>query len=464
MDNIRLARPGATDDEVRLAADRARVSDFVDELDDGWDTVLRSGGGRLSGGQRQRISIARAFLADARVIMLDEVTASLDAGNERAVVDAMTDLQEGRTVITVAHRIGSLTDAERILVLSSGRVVDEGSHEELLGSSAVYQQLWEDFVAVDSWTLAPRRGGRTPAVRPVERRRSRPGRGRVALRRGPVGRGRGCGHTRGPGDLSDEPGPTVVRDARSPHPGAVEDTSDSRVEFHDVWFSYGSEPVLRGVDMLARPGTVTALVAPSGAGKSTVANLVARFWDPDSGTVSLGGVDLREVAPDVRRDMVTTVYQDVYLFPDTVRANLTVGRPGASEVEISEALEAAEAAEFVDRLPEGLDTVLTEGGGNLSGGQRQRLSIARALLKDAPVLLLDEAVASVDPGTARRIQAALGRLAASRTVLVVAHRLNTIETADQIVVLDHGVVDGSGTHAELMESSGVYRDLQWVPV
>ena len=240
--------------------------------------------------------------------------------------------------------------------------------------------------------------------------------------------------------------------------------SDSRVEFHDVWFSYGGDPVLRGVDMLARPGTVTALVSPSGAGKSTVANLVARFWDPDSGAVSLGGVDLREVAPDVRRDMVTTVYQDIYLFPDTVRANLTVGRPGASEGEIRRALEAAEAAEFVDRLPEGLDTVLTEGGGNLSGGQRQRLSIARALLKDAPVLLLDEAVASVDPGTARRIQAALGRLAASRTVLVVAHRLNTIETADQIIVLDHGVVDGSGTHAELMESSGVYRDLQGVPV
>ena len=240
--------------------------------------------------------------------------------------------------------------------------------------------------------------------------------------------------------------------------------SDSRVEFHDVWFSYGGDPVLRGVDMLARPGTVTALVGPSGAGKSTVANLVARFWDPDSGAVSLGGVDLREVAPDVRRDMVTTVYQDIYLFPDTVRANLTVGRPGASEGEIRRALEAAEAAEFVDRLPEGLDTVLTEGGGNLSGGQRQRLSIARALLKDAPVLLLDEAVASVDPGTARRIQAALGRLAASRTVLVVAHRLNTIETADQIVVLDHGVVDASGTHAELMESSGVYRDLQGVPV
>ena len=202
MDNIRLARPGATDDEVRLAADRARVSDFVDELDDGWDTVLRSGGGRLSGGQRQRISIARAFLADARVIMLDEVTASLDAGNERAVVDAMTDLQEGRTVITVAHRIGSLTDAERILVLSSGRVVDEGSHEELLGSSAVYQQLWEDFVAVDSWTLAP--PVRRPHTRGPSRRTpqvpSRPWQGRAPPRSGRT-RARMRPHPRSGGSL-----------------------------------------------------------------------------------------------------------------------------------------------------------------------------------------------------------------------------------------------------------------------
>lgn len=202
MDNIRLACPGATDDEVRLAADRARVSDFVDELDDGWDTVLRSGGGRLSGGQRQRISIARAFLADARVIMLDEVTASLDAGNERAVVDAMTDLQEGRTVITVAHRIGSLTDAERILVLPSGRGVDEGSHEELLGSSAVYQQLWEDFVAVDSWTLAP--PVRRPHTRGPSRRTpqvpSRPWQGRAPPRSGRT-RARMRPHPRSGGSL-----------------------------------------------------------------------------------------------------------------------------------------------------------------------------------------------------------------------------------------------------------------------
>lgn len=764
MDNIRLARPDATDEEVRRAAERARVTDFVDELDDGWDTVLRSGGGRLSGGQRQRISIARAFLADARVIMLDEVTASLDAGNERAVVDAMAELQAGRTVITVAHRIGSLTDYERILVLESGTIVDEGTHDALLESSPVYRQLWEDFVAVDAWTLTadgapalqreahptagtPATGGadrvvavaggdegddaHTPTVRgiarmnpvrqwfamlghhttalwktglwrlllegsltsapvlviflsllwvlqgtldgtdvlllsvvlwalflarlaigvevarlwwPVANRAISDLRRSVVRRlmRAPLGvfdrMDSGRTSTLIVSDLAlmdfinmpskliiacvqpvmvtialftldwrmalaalfgvpvflgvalisdrvqagvsaqvssarreanqalleycqgvavlrafpDAPQATVYRDRTEdlraasvrmavrtgpltalatvilevgfvallwlgaslfqndslpavtfllflvvalnlyrPFQELLELSSyrnqqtqiavalgevwdveeldepvdprppvDARVEFQDVWFSYGADPVLRGVDLLARPGTVTALVGPSGAGKSTVTNLVARFWDPDSGTVSLGGVDLRQVAPEIRRDMITTVYQEVYLFPDTVRANLTVGRPGATEVEIRQALEAAEAAAFVDRLPEGLDTVLTEGGGNLSGGQRQRLSIARALLKDAPVLLLDEAVASVDPGTARRIQEALGRLAASRTVLVVAHRLNTIETADQIIVLDHGVVDGAATHAELMGASGVYRDLQ----
>ncbi len=249
-------------------------------------------------------------------------------------------------------------------------------------------------------------------------------------------------------DIEELPEPT---DPRTPE--------DSKVGLCDVWFSYDDEAVLRGVSFEAEPGSVTALVGPSGAGKSTVANLVARFWDPDSGLITLGGEDLRRIAPDFRRDLVTTVYQDVYLFPDTIRANLTVGNPGAPNEDIRAALVAAEAAEFVDRLPQGLDTYLTEGGTNISGGQRQRLSIARALLKDAPVLLLDEAVASVDPATERRIQAALSRLVANRTVLVIAHRLNTIETADQILVMDHGEVNGMGTHAELAETSPIYRRL-----
>ncbi len=204
---------------------------------------------------------------------------------------------------------------------------------------------------------------------------------------------------------------------------------------------------------------MTALVGPSGAGKSTVADLVARFWDVDSGSIRIGGADLREVTEDDLRRTVTTVYQEVYLFPDTIRSNLTIGAPDATDEQVWSALESAQAADFVRALPDGLDAVLAEAGDDLSGGQRQRLSIARALLRDPDVLLLDEAVASIDPATERRIQVALSHLVAGRTVLVVAHRLDTIRGADRIVVLDGGGVDGVGTHDELLESSAVYRRL-----
>lgn len=760
MENIRLARPGASDQDVREAAEQARVADFIHELPEGWHTVLSPGGGRLSGGQRQRISIARAFLAQSKVVLLDEVTASLDASNERAVVEALTELQRGRTVITVAHRLGSLTGYDRILVMSQGRVVEEGTHGELLDTSSEYRALWEDFVAVDEWALssdesrpndstglrpgagAPAEGQQPLDGQPEEKTPLITGLGEMGavrqwlamlgqhrvelwrvglwrlllegvltsapvlvilvslikvlngslssqdvmilsgvlwvifiarwfvgyevarawwpiagraisdlrrsvvhrLMRAPLGvfdrmdAGRLstlivsdlalmdfinipakliiacvqpvivsialftidwrlaaaalCGvplfllllraSDRGHGEVSADVGEarrranqalleycrgvavlrafpdapqahayrqsteelrrasvrmavrtspmtalaTVILEAgfvlllalgaalfqnaslsavtlllflvvalnlyrpfqellelsayrhqqahiaeslgevwdieELPEPAEPRIPQDSTVEFSEVWFSYGEVPVLRDVSFVSPPSSVTALVGPSGAGKSTVANLVTRFWDPDSGAVTLGGVDVREIAPEVRRDWVTTVYQEVYLFPDTVRANLIIGNPSAGHEQIRAALEAAEASDFIEKLPDGIDTVLEEGGTNLSGGQRQRLAIARALLKDAPVLLLDEAVAAVDPATERRIQAALSRLVSGRTVLVVAHRLNTVETADQILVMDQGTIDGAGKHPELVESSQVYRELQGV--
>ncbi|MFF2087433.1 ABC transporter ATP-binding protein [Nocardia sp. NPDC058176] len=235
--------------------------------------------------------------------------------------------------------------------------------------------------------------------------------------------------------------------------------ADATLRFDGVGFGYDGERVLDGVSFEARPGTVTALVGPSGAGKSTIAALAARLWDVEEGAILLGGQPLPEVGSDGVMAAVTTVYQEVYLFPDTVRFNVALGRPQATDDEIWAALAAAQCDDVVTALPDGLDTVLGDGGSTLSGGQRQRLSIARALLKDSPVLILDEAVSAVDPDTEARIQQALQTLAAGRTVLVIAHRLDTVRHVDQIVVLEHGRVDATGTHSELLARSATYRRL-----
>lgn len=771
MENIRLARPEATDEEVRRAAEQARVTEIVEELEDGWSTVLPPGGGRLSGGQRQRISVARALLKQAKVVLLDEATAFLDPENEEAVGAALAELRSRATMITVAHRLGSVVNYDRILFMVDGAVVDAGTHQQLLMTSPGYTSLWEAYQATKGWELTGgNRAGAGSAVEMVAEMSSAaalaspdaPAEGAAAgagdpdegatrtplvLRLGSKGaaaqwlsmlgdhrstfwrRGlwrvmadgfltsapvvvilfallevfsgavrpdawwrygaalaaifavrwlvgvslattwwpvanRACSDLRRSvlhhlrriplGDfdqmeagrvstlvVSDLPlvdfvnlparfivsllqptmaavvlclldwrlalaalagvplfalllwwadrvqagvigrvgavraeanstllelvqGTAVLRaNPRAPQAGryktAVEDlrrasvqlavrstpltslataalelgfalmilavclryldggvtqavavlvlvlslnlyrpyqelmdlssyrhlqshiaerlgqvwdlaplpegtrtveASSSPVVLDDVTFSYrDGRDVLRGVSLVARAGTVTALVGPSGAGKSTVANLVARFWDVDHGSVKVGDVDVRELTTQALAGQVTTVYQDVYLFPTTVRENLLMGAPQATEAQITRALRAAQAWDFVEALPRGLNTVLREGGTDLSGGQRQRLSIARALLKDAPVLLLDEAVASVDPETEVQIQRAISELARGRTVMVVAHRLNTIRSADQIVVLADNRIDGAGTHDELLASSVVYRRL-----
>ena len=240
----------------------------------------------------------------------------------------------------------------------------------------------------------------------------------------------------------------------------------STVELRDVVFGYGkgakaedTEKTLRGVSLRADAGRVTALVGASGSGKSTIASLVSRLWDVDAGSVLIGGADARDIGSAGVLRAVTTVFQDVYLFDDTVRLNLTLGRPAATDGEIQEALRAAQCDDVVAALPDGLDTVLADGGSDLSGGQRQRLAIARALLKDSPVLILDEAVAAVDPATEDRIQAALSTLAAGRTVLVIAHRLATVQHAHRIVVVDDGAIAGIGTHEELLRDCPEYRRL-----
>ena len=231
------------------------------------------------------------------------------------------------------------------------------------------------------------------------------------------------------------------------------------VVFEDVSFSYGDgEQVLRDVSFTAREGEVMALVGPSGSGKSTVAKLAARFWDADAGSVRVGGVNVADVDPETLLADYAEVFQDVVLFDDTVMGNIRLGRAGATDEEVLAAARAAMCDEFVSRMPQGYDTVIGENGGRLSGGERQRISIARAILKDAPVVLLDEATASLDVENETQVQRALSRLLAGKTVLVIAHRMRTVANADKIVVLKEGRVAEQGAPAELMaREGGLYR-------
>ena len=234
---------------------------------------------------------------------------------------------------------------------------------------------------------------------------------------------------------------------------------DTAIEFQNVSFSYGGETVLDQVSFQIPPGSMTALVGPSGSGKTTITNLIARFWDVNAGAVTLGGVDVRQIPTNTLLAQMTMVFQDVYLFNDTIFENIRFGNPEATEVQVMAAAQAAQCHEFITRLPEGYQTMVGEGGATLSGGEKQRISIARAMLKDAPIVLLDEATASIDPENERLIQQAIQALSVQKTLIVIAHRLTTIAAADQILVLDQGRVVEQGRHSTLVEQKGLYARL-----
>ncbi|MBV1860578.1 MAG: ABC transporter ATP-binding protein/permease [Nannocystaceae bacterium] len=234
---------------------------------------------------------------------------------------------------------------------------------------------------------------------------------------------------------------------------------DAVLEVKDVEFSYSDRPAIAGVSARFEPGTVTALVGRSGSGKSTLAHLVTRLWDVSEGEIALGGTDVRELPLATLHQHIATVLQDVVLFRESVLENIRLGRPDATREDVVAAAKAARAHTFIETLPEGYDTVLDEGGEGLSGGQRQRISIARALLLDAPILVLDEATSSVDPHNEALIQQALTELTRGRTVLVIAHRLWTVQHADQILVLEEGEIVERGTHTTLLDEQGLYRQL-----
>lgn len=232
------------------------------------------------------------------------------------------------------------------------------------------------------------------------------------------------------------------------------------VAFQKVCFSYDNgEEVLHHISFTAPEGSVTALIGPSGSGKSTVANLIARFWDVSSGVITIGGRDIRELEPDRLLQSISAVFQENTLLSDTILNNIRVGKPDATMEEVIVAAKAACCHDFISKLPDGYNTVLAEGGASLSGGEKQRIAIARAILKNAPILLLDESTASLDADNEERINRALDHLMKGKTVFVIAHRLNTIQNADQIILLNNGNIEEMGTHLELLKKRGHYYSM-----
>ncbi|MFR9216826.1 MAG: ABC transporter ATP-binding protein [Ruthenibacterium sp.] len=229
------------------------------------------------------------------------------------------------------------------------------------------------------------------------------------------------------------------------------------VELHDVHFGYGENEILHGVSFKAPEGSMTAIVGPSGSGKTTITRLIARFWDVQNGSVKVGGHDVREFTCDSLLKNMSMVFQNVYLFHDTIENNIKFGCPEATHEQVVEAAKKACCHDFIAALPNGYDTVIGEGGSTLSGGERQRVSIARAMLKDAPIILLDEATASVDPENELHLQQAISALVRNKTLVVIAHRLSTIREADQILVVDNGRIVQQGTHEELAGQKGLYQ-------
>lgn len=230
------------------------------------------------------------------------------------------------------------------------------------------------------------------------------------------------------------------------------------ITFDNVHFSYENKEILHGISVKLPDKTTTAVIGPSGSGKTTLCNLVARFWDVDSGSVKIGGKDVRDYTLESLMNQISMVFQNVYLFADTIENNIKFGKPDATHAEVVAAAKKACCDDFIEALPDGYDTVIGEGGASLSGGEKQRISIARAMLKDAPIIILDEATANVDPENEDRLQKAIEELTRDKTIIMIAHRLKTVRNADQILVIDDGRIVQQGRHEELIGQKGIYAD------
>ena len=250
----------------------------------------------------------------------------------------------------------------------------------------------------------------------------------------------------------------IDRAPRMDEGGSVQVPKSHDISFEHVDFSYGDRKIIDDVSFTIPEGTTTAIVGPSGSGKTTLTSLMARFWDVKKGSVKLGGIDVKDYSLDSLMSNFSMVFQNVYLFNDSIENNIKFGKPEASHEEVVAAAKAARCHDFIMALPDGYDTVIGEGGATISGGERQRLSIARAMLKDAPIVILDEATANVDPENEAELQAAIEALTGGKTIIMIAHRLKTVRHANQILVVDHGRIVQHGTHDQLIQQKGIYAD------
>ena len=250
----------------------------------------------------------------------------------------------------------------------------------------------------------------------------------------------------------------IDRAPRMDEGGSVQVPKSHDISFEHVDFSYGDRKIIDDVSFTIPEATTTAIVGPSGSGKTTLTSLMARFWDVNKGSVKLGGIDVKDYSLDSLMSNFSMVFQNVYLFNDSIENNIKFGKPAASHEEVVAAAKAARCLDFIMALPDGYDTVIGEGGATISGGERQRLSIARAMLKDAPIVILDEATANVDPENEAELQAAIEALTGGKTIIMIAHRLKTVRHANQILVVDHGRIVQHGTHDQLIQQKGIYAD------
>jgi ABC-type multidrug transport system fused ATPase/permease subunit len=413
-DNIRYGRPDATDAEVVAAATLAQADDFISRFPEGYDSLVGQRGVNLSGGQKQRIAIARALLTKPAVLILDSSNRELRQAATRAQI--------------FAGLIGPMMNCVNNLGLAI--VAGTGGWMAVQGLATVG--------TIASFINYTRQFGR-----PLNELATL----YSAIQSAVAGAERVFA-------VIDEAPEIDVPDALPL--GQIR----GEVAFEDVSFSYAPDvPVLKRVSLRAEPGQIVALVGPTGAGKTTIVNLLTRFYDIDSGRISIDGQDLGWIKKDDLRRQLGIVLQDTFLFAGSVMDNIRYGRLDAADDEVIAAAKLANADQFIHRLPHGYATPLSERGSNLSQGQRQLLAIARALLANPSILILDEATSSVDTRTEQHIQAAMLRLMAGRTSFVIAHRLSTIRDADQILVINHGEIVERGTHQELLGHKGFYHHL-----